>query len=135
MVTINKSTFRQNVYETIYDTLTSANLLSGTVTVTAAYIDDDQSFPQVVVHPITSNKDEWAFQKSNHTNHIKVMIDVWTKKNKERDQITDEIDSLSDLKSITGLSLEDWSESPALEPKNDNKLHLTTITIVYRYRG
>ena len=134
MVTISNTTLRANVYETVYDILTAANLLGGSVTVTAAYIDSTESFPQVVVNPANISKDTFSFDRSNSTNTISVMIDIYTKKNKQIDQITDAIDSLSSLKSITGLQLTDWEESKAFEPQNNNKIHLKSITLVYKRR-
>lgn len=133
MVTINKSTLRQNVYETIYDTLTNANLLSGSVTVTAAYIDDDKAFPQVVVNPIDVTDKRFRFDRDYSTDTIKVLIEIYTKKNKEKDQISDEIDALSDLKNILGVSLVGWQEDNALESIGGSKIHLKTIMLTYLY--
>jgi len=133
MVAINNGSMRANLYETIYDTLTSANLLSSTVTVTAAYIDDDDDkFPQVVIHPVDVSKSPLSFDRTHYSNDMSVMIDVWTKKNKEKDQISDEIDALLSPLKISGACLVDWSESNALEPVGGNKIHLKTIVISYR---
>jgi hypothetical protein len=132
MVTINSSTVRQNVYETIYDTLTAANLLGSTVTVTSAYIDrDDAPFPQVVVSPVDVDMDSFTFDRSFKVRNMTIDIDIWTKKNKDKDAIADEIDSLLSGLKIDGVSLVDWSESNALETPGQNKIHLKTIRIAY----
>lgn len=134
MVTITGSTLRSNVFEHIYDTLTAANLLSSTVTVTASYIDGNQAFPQVVINPANVDKDEFSFDRSNSTNTINVVLDIFTKKNKDKDLIADEIDALSGLKNINGLIFTGWSESNALEVGNENKLHLKSIVLSYKRR-
>ena len=131
MVTISNSTVRANIYETLYDTLNSANLLSSTVTVTAAYIDSDSSFPQVVIHPVDVSHDMFGMDRVNSRKTANVMIDVYTKKAKEIDQITDEIDALVRPLKLPGITLVDWSEDRALSTDNDNKIHLKTITIAY----
>jgi hypothetical protein len=132
MVTITSSTLRTNVYEYLYDTLTSAYLLSSTVTVTAAYIDSDNApFPQVVLHPIDIDKSDFSFDRTISKKDINVMIDIWTKKNKDKDQIADEIDNALGTLKIPGIHLVGWSESNALETPNENKIHLKTITLTY----
>lgn len=131
MVNIASSTLRSNIYETIYDELTSADLLSSTVTVTAAYIEDDNAFPQVVIHPVDVDKSDYTFNRAYSTKDIVVMIDIWTKKNKDKDLITDEIDSVLESVVMNGVMLTGWSESNALESPGDNKVHLKTITLNY----
>ena len=132
MVTINSSTLRSNVYETIYDTLTSANLLSSTATVTAAYIDDkDASFPQVVVNAVDVDKENPTLNRTYWTNNISIMIDIFTKKNKDKDLIADEIDALISPLNIPGISLIGITESNALEPVGGNKIHLKSVTLTY----
>lgn len=134
MVTITGSTLRANVYEHIYDTLTSASLLSSTANVVAAYKDTMTSFPYVVVNPISVSKDNPTFDRSSFDNQIVVLIDIFTKKNKDIDQITDQIDNLSALKSVSGLSLVSWDESVDFTPQNENKIHRKTITLGYKRR-
>ena len=133
MVTINSSTLRSNVYETIYDTLTSANLLSSTATVRAAYPDEkDASFPMVIVNPVDVSKDNPTFDRTYWSNNISVMIDIFTKKNKDKDLIADEIDYLISRLNIPGISLVGISESNALEPTGGNKIHLKSVILTYK---
>jgi len=131
MVTINNSTLRSNVYETIYDTLNGASLLSGTATVTASYYDDDQAFPQVVVNPVDVAHSEHSFNWDHSKKNVSIMIDIWTKKNKDKDLLCDEIDALLRPLAIAGLSLINWEESNAFESPGNNKLHLKSITLTY----
>lgn len=131
MVTINSSTLRSNVYETIYDTLTAANLLSSTATVTAAYIDNPSAFPQVVVNPVDVSHDDHSFDWTHSKKTITVMIDIWTKKNKDKDLLADAIDTLLRPLKISGLSLISITESNAFESPGNNKLHLKSMTLSY----
>ncbi len=132
MVTIVDTSLRQSIFETLYDTLTTANLLSSTVTVTAAYIDsDDAPFPQVVIHPVNVDKSDYTFDRSVNKKDINIMIDIWTKKNKDKDIITDEIDAVLDTLKMGGVMLNGWAEANALETPSKNKIHLKTITLNY----
>ena len=121
---------RQDLYEAIYTALTDANLLSSTVTVTAAYIDSDNAaFPQVVVHPVDVDKDSYTFSRTYSMKSIRIMIDIWTRKNKEKDEIADEIDSVLEGIRVANTSLVGWTESNALEPQGGNKIHLKSIIL------
>ena len=132
MVTITDTNLRQNIFESIYDALTNANLLSSTATVTAAYIDSDNApFPQVVVHPVNVSKDSFTFNRSVSEKNINIMIDIWTKKNKDKDVIADQIDAVIEPLKMGGVMLVGYSESNALETPSDNKIHLKTITLSY----
>lgn len=131
MVTISNTSLRANIYETLYDSLKAANLLSSTVTVTASYIDSDSSFPQVVVHPVNVSHDSFGMDRTLTKKTINIIIDIYTKKNKDIDLITDEIDALLRPLRISGMTLIDWSEDLALATDNDNKIHLKTIAISY----
>lgn len=123
---------RQDLYEAVYDALTNAHLLSSTATVTAAFIDSSNAtFPQVVVHPVDVDKDSYTFDRSYSTKRSRVMIDIWAKKNKDKDVIADQIDSIatSSLVGSSGAHLVGWTESNALEPAGGNKLHLKSIIL------
>lgn len=131
MVVITSSTLRQNIYETVYDTLTAANLLSSTVTVTAAYIDSDSAFPQVVVYPVKVAKDRFTYGRDFGAESIQVMVEVYTKKAKQLDQISDEVATAMQSLKMNSLQLLDFGEDVALATDNDNKIHLKTFTFNY----
>lgn len=139
---ITDSTLRSSIFETIYDLINGASLeyynsagssVTG-VTVTAAYIDDEQSLPQVVINPANIAKDDPAFKRTKFTNNVQIMIDIYTKKNKNIDYITDQIDNLSGLKNIQGLQFNSSEESRAYPVENENKIHLKSITLNYKRR-
>ena len=131
MVTISNTSLRANIYETIYDTLTSANLLSGGVTVTAAYIDEEPSFPMVVINPAIVSHDRFGMDRARSRKTINVVIDIYTKANKDIDLISDEIDTILRPYKVPGITLIDWSEDIALNTDSDNKIHMKSITLSY----
>lgn len=131
MVTISNTSLRANTYETIYDALISANLLSGAVTVTAAYIDKESSFPMVVINPAVVSHDSFGMDRTVSRKTINVVIEIYTKKNKDIDLISDEIDATLRPYKVPGITLIDWSEDIALSTDSDNKIHLKTITLSY----
>lgn len=136
VVTIADATLRQNVYEYIYDALTAASFTTSSApTITAAYIDKDQQFPQIVINPIDVDYDNATFAKGSWDKTIKVLIDVYTRKNKDKDILSDEIMALLDGTLISGVSLVGVSESNALDTYNDNKVHLKSLALTYRRRG
>jgi hypothetical protein len=136
MVTIVDATLRQNVYEQIYDTL-KAYATEGSYgtttqpTVTAAYIDDSQSFPQIIISPVDIDREEYNFGQNNPTKEIRVLIDVYTRKNQDIDILSDDLDGLMDIP-IAGLNLIGASESRAFENTNQSKIHNKTLTYTYR---
>ena len=137
MVTISDVTLRANVYETIYDLLTAANLASSTVTVTGAYIDDGQHIPQVVINPIDKTEGEYTIDnvRNTSTKNLILTIDVFTKKSKQVDTICDEIDNLIRSTVFSGITIQSLESNvgAVLTPQN-NKLHLTTITVNFKRR-
>jgi hypothetical protein len=139
---ISDSSLRNSIYTDIKSVLDAASLkyynnknqdVTG-VTISAAYIDDNKTFPQVIINTANVAKDEFSFNRDNMTNTIQVMIDIYTKKKKNEDYITDQIDNISGLKKIQGLSLTNWDETTAFSPENENKIHLKSITLTYKRR-
>ena len=133
MVTIVKATKRSNVFETVYDLLT-ASLSVGTVT--AAFIDDDHTFPQVVINPaiIDGEKLDLIGTTREYTGVIE--IEVFAKKAQEIDTILDEIDA--DLTanvsaSTDGLYFNDFEDSSAdTFMINDQKIHTKGVKIKFQ---
>ena len=119
------------MYETIYDTLSAANLLSSTATVVAAYNDEINSYPLVVVNPVDKGRDNPTYDRTYWTNGLTVNIDIFAKKNKEVDQLADEIDTLISPLKILGVQLSGLTESRGYPTTNDNKLHLKTMIFTY----
>lgn len=139
MVAINNSSLRQNVYETVYDLLKAEQGsygASSSVTVTAAYIDKEEAFPQVIVNPVMVAKSDYTFSRTsdNSLKDITVVIDVYTKKSKDLDIITDYVDNILSTASINGLMLFDADESMAISTIEGNKIRSKSLTYTYRRR-
>lgn len=131
MVTVTNNNIRAAMYENIYDELVAANLLSSTASVYSAYPDNNPSFPLVIVNPVDVSGEEFSFDRSNHRRNIAVVIDIYTKKNKDKDLLADAIHSLLDDKKFSGVSLIGYTESNAFEAPGGSKVHLKSITYSY----
>lgn len=133
MVSISNSTLRQNVYETLYDLLKAQEGsygASSAVTVTAAYIDDENAFPQVIVNPVNVDKSDFTFDRTadNSMKSVKAVVDVYTKKAKDLDIIADVVDNTLSTSSINGVTLIESSESNAVSNISEVKVHNKTLS-------
>ena len=139
---INNSSLRNSIYLELKSLLTAAaleyyndsNVSVVGVTISGMYRDESKLLPMVVINNTDIAKDTPSFDRSNLTNNIQIMLDVYTKKTKNMDYIIDQIDNISGLKSIAGLMFVAWDETQAFDTPNDNKLHLKTITLTYKRR-
>jgi hypothetical protein len=132
MVTITASTVRATIFETLYDSLT-ASLSAGTVT--AAFIDDNPTFPQVVINPAKVTEKKLSFNRAAKEYTFEVEIDLFTKKNKEVDQISDEIQADLNTNESTlngfGLILNDLEDSTTdTFFWNDQKIHHKAVVLI-----
>lgn len=139
MVAINDATIRHNVFETIYDLLsaevaTSDFPVSG-VTLSAAYVDESQKIPQVVIHPIDVDYDNFSFGRTNQDKEIRVLVDIFTKKSEDLDKIADELGNLLLTNSFTGFYLAGMNDSTALEtPGLGSKIRLKSLACTFMRR-
>lgn len=137
MVTINDESLHQDVFETIYDELktkaTDSSYGTGSQpTVTAAYFDSEDAFPEIVIHSPIIDKPSYNFSQSQPDMDITVMVDIYSKENKDKEILTDNINTFIDDLSIGGISLISNSESEATPLSNENKIRLKTITFTYK---
>lgn len=141
MVTISNLTLRANIFETLYDivsgitfTLSSGN----SVRVTAAFVDDEETLPQVVVHRADVNKQGFTFNRSTSMQDIQVVIEVFTglsKGNKDLDQITDTLVSTLEAASTPGIQLVNIDENSAMSAPANVKIKSKTIGLTYTRCG
>lgn len=134
MVTITASATSANIYETLYDSLT-ASLSQGTVT--GAFITDTPTFPQVVINPAKVMAPKLVLNNANKSKMGEVEIEIFAKKNKEIDQLSDEIRADLEANESTlasaGLYLEDIEDSSEDTVFwNDNKIHTKTILVTFK---
>lgn len=132
MVTITNSNLRANIFETLYDSIKAENLLSGEVTVTASYVDDDTKLPQIVINPADVGEDSYSFDRTYGSKTILVIIDIYTNKKKHLDQITDGLYVVIKDLGAQGISLVSWNESTAFESPNNQKVHLKSVSVEFR---
>lgn len=117
MVTINNATVRQNVYETIYDIINGISFSVSSVSVMAAYTDSSTvSLPVVVVNPVDIDYTPSTLGLSRYNSQtIQVVVDIYTRKNKDKDIIADEIDAALRAASFTGIEYISSNDSNAFE--------------------
>ena len=135
MVTITEAKLRQNVYETVYDLINAITFSVASVTVTAAFIDDEDSLPQVVINPANVDRSNKAFGRGDSDEDVRVEVEVWTTKNKDKDVLTDEIFVALDAATFNGMMLAATEETNALDPQNENKIHMKNIVLMFVRRG
>lgn len=137
MVSIVDTSLRHTIWETIYDTLTSAHLGTSLVTVTSSYIDNTPTFPQVVVNPIKKSESEKTIgDNPTYLKDIAIVIDVFTKKNEQIDTICDEIDTLLKSTTINGIYLVNMDSAPGEgRDANNTKIHACSLTFNYKRRS
>lgn len=138
MVTINDSTLRANVFETIYDLVSAVSWgldSSATVTVTAAFVDDDRALPQVVINPVDVDTMDYVFDRSLIDREIRVAIEVYAKKAKDLDQMSDKILNTLETASTPGIRLVDTSENVAMSSPAGLKIRSKSIGLTYIRRS
>ena len=131
MVTISNNTIRANVFETIYDLLTAYGDWVVRPTIVAAYIDNETKDPQVVISPVRIGSDNPTFNNHSSFKNVTVVIDIYSKKNKSLDQVTDDVNLILNDNKISGLKLVTIDESFAMPFTNNNKLRNKTLSVGY----
>ena len=139
MVTINKASQRQDLFENVYDEIkayaTAGSYGTSTQpTVTAAYIDNEDSLPQIVIGRVNNKKEDPVFDRSNTTNNLIIVINIYDKKNKNIDVLSDNLEEYLYTKKFTGVTMNEWNEEDDIYITNDNKIRSKTITVTYKNR-
>jgi hypothetical protein len=131
---VTVSRIRELVFENVYDKLT-ASLSAGTVT--AAFIDDIQTFPQVVINPATISVDNLVLNRGTKMYNAEVEIEIFSKKNKQIDTITDEIitdftasESSYRTANMYLQDIEDTTEETVIW--NNTKVHMKSILVNFQ---
>lgn len=137
MVTITDSTLRQNVFETIYDLLVST-IATSTATIYAGYPDfntdkNSKVFPFVVLQPVSVGSVEFSNDRTTSSKNVSVIIELYTKKNKDLDILSDLINTALST-NISGLQLQEVSEDYGIIFPNDDKVKQKTLTIMFLRR-
>lgn len=130
---ITKTSLRNSVYTTIKQILTDANL-TGVNLITSSYTAKEVNMPEIVINNASIDKENFTFDRSQNTNNIVVLIDIYTKQAKQIDTILDEIYNLTTLKKINGMQLIGWTESRDFDNISEQNIHIKTITLTYTLR-
>jgi len=139
MVVITNDNITYGTYKNIYDLLkgkATSNDYGTSVqpTVTAAYIDDGQSFPQIVIAQPSVDSEDFVFDRTSGGKTIMVVVDVYTSgssKNKDRSLLTDDITKFITGNAWTGLMLTSVSTNPSLAVDNNNKILNSTVSLTF----
>jgi hypothetical protein len=138
MVAITDSTVRNTVYESVYD-LVNTNK-SSWVSDTALYggypDNEDISFPNIIIMPIDVDEDSYTVDTDRNvsTKMIMVNIEVYSKKNKDLDKISDGLTAMFRANQITGLFLVSVAENTQVVMPNDLKLKSKVLTFTFKRR-
>lgn len=138
MVTITDSTLRQNVYETLYDTVTGVTIASSllhdstkSVTYTAAFVESDAKMPQVVLYSPDVSQGSPSFGTPLFQKDVKFLVEVYAKYAKDKDVIMDSIVNTISTTSWSGFHLIGSDESNALSPVSNLKVHMKSATFTF----
>lgn len=91
MVTVTNATVRSNIFENIYDGLTTE--MTGW-TVTSSFIDNSKGenfTDQIVINPIQIGSQQIVLNRSLKEQPVVIRIDIYSKKAKRIDEATDKI--------------------------------------------
>jgi len=139
MVTITNNNIRAGSFESVYDYLKGKATTSDYSTtpqplVTASYPDDNETFPCIVINPIQVDRGDYTFDRSNTQNDIVVVIEIYAKKNKNRDLLGDNIQAFMDSNKFQGLHLNSVTETNAPDDINSTKIRYKSISFTYGRR-
>jgi len=141
-MTINDSTLRSNVFETIYDILNTDKSLYG-ASLSPSWIPtlyggmpdlETIDFPSIIVMPITANESEFTIgTRTFSTKDIAVNVMLFTKKNKDLDYLSDGVVN-SIRTSTSDLMLNEVNESFNAIYPNEQKIKSKTISFIFKRR-
>lgn len=136
MVIINYATFKQNLYETLYD-LFSSNLITGSLV--GGFIPKIETMPEVVLGKPTVHSITLSMDGNFKTFEVSIVVSVFSTKNKECDSIGDDVrtillnneGSLFDVNDLYDMDVieEDGGEN-LVEGK---EVHSTVFTINWNW--
>lgn len=138
MVTISDSTLRQNIYESCYDLLVST-IASSTATIYGGFPDfnndkNSKTFPFIILNPVSVSTNTFDIGRSSSNKNITVVVELYTKKNKDLDILSDSITYAFHNTTLAGLQLQEISEDYGVVFPNDDKVKQKTITITFLRR-
>jgi hypothetical protein len=127
---------QEDTYLAIYDELKDKSYGTSTsVTVTAAYVDDVNKFPQIVIHSPEIDVDTFSFGHISHTKDARVFIELFARKRKDIDIMASKVMKfLVDATNFPELNLQSITSTSDFQVENDNKIHTKGMVFTFRSR-
>jgi hypothetical protein len=119
------------VYDLIYANRTSFNA-SSTPTVIGGHPDfNTLTFPTIIINPVEVGEEQFTLDGSSTNKSITVIVEVYTKKEKDLDDIGDGLTLLFRTNTINGLSYNGCSESNGVSLVNESKVKQKTLSLSF----
>lgn len=129
---ITNTTLFSETWNEIYALINTASI-TGVQKITSAYIDDSVLLPQIVINSPDVGENEYSFDRTNSSKDIVVIVDVYTKKTIDMDNIMDAVFSL-DYNSISGLQLNEKIVTTAHSQPSNQNVHLKSLNLRFKRR-
>ncbi|RLG33404.1 hypothetical protein DRN98_03980 [Methanosarcinales archaeon] len=139
MVTINDSSIRSNIYESVYDLINNDKSGYGSSSEPSLYGGhpdwDSCSFPNIIINPIEVDESDYTIDTNRSVSNktVVVVIEIFTKKNKDLDIIADGVGG-SLKTNIPGLFIVNTSEDNGVVFPNEMKIKMKTMTFTFMRR-
>lgn len=142
MVTITDQRIRNTVFQNIYsliDVSASTFNASSTPDVISGHVDlNTVTFPCIVINPIEveeDSKDKTIDTTRVATNrNVVVIVEVYTKKAEDLDNIADGLNYTFSNNSINGIQYQSAMDSTGISFPNNSKIRQKTITLNFLRR-
>ena len=135
-MTIADTTLRQNVWTTIRGLLVAGSYTTSvSPTISGNLIEDEPTFPQIVIDPILVDKDSFTIGTDRRTSSkdIDVTISIYAKVHKDLEILDDEIDYIM-TGSIPGITLYAQNAASTSGTFNGHTLKVKTLTYSFTRR-
>lgn len=138
MVTITDIRLRNTVFESIYDVISGAKSgfnASSTPTLIGGHPDISTiTFPTIIINPVEVGESDYTLDHTGSLKDIAIIIEVYTKSNKDLDNIADGISTTLRGNPIPGIFINGVNESNGISLVNDSQIKQKTLTFMFRRR-
>jgi len=134
MATVTDATIRTTLWDNIFaalDGLTYGSSTEPVVLRSYSDLDDDETFPRVIIHPVGVNTEKDGFGRQNYNRTIRIIIDVWSTSNADLDIITDKVANDFETRNYVGVNFVGVVEAITVETGVNQKFHLNTLTVTF----
>jgi len=140
MVTISDTRIRNTVFETVYDLINGAKSGYNTVSTPTLYGGhpdlDSVSFPAIIINPITVSEADYTVDSTRNvtTKNIVVVVEVYSKGNKDVDNLADGVTYTLRNSTFSGAFLTGVQDDDGVLFPNDGKVKQKTLTFTFMRR-